>query len=224
MEEYLQALKETPLLRLECDRLMTVSISRFFRDRALWKTLGNDVLPAVVARGTPLVKAWSAGCACGEEVYSLKIVWDMLSGHVHALPRVDILATDLNPLYLEKAKAGVYSKSSLKEVPESLRPLFFIGHGKGVPYTAIKPALKRNIRWVAKDLLSGVPDERFHLIFMRNNLLTYYDAALIAETFRKVLDCLERHGYLVIGAHEKIPSITHRLRPLKKLPCIFLYS
>jgi chemotaxis protein methyltransferase CheR len=223
LAEYLQALEEKKLLRLECDRLMTVSISRFFRDRALWQTLEHDILPTVIAQGNTQVKAWSAGCACGEEVYSLRIVWDLLSRRFEGLPGIDILATDANPLYLEKAKAGVYSKSSLKEIPESLQALFFRSLHEGTNDASIKPAFKKNIRWQTKNLLSGVPKERFHLIFLRNNLLTYYEAGLVADAFRKVIECLEPHGYIIIGAHEKAPFITTRLIRHEKHAYVFLY-
>ena len=224
MDEYIQALKEHNLLRLQCDRLMTVSISRFFRDRALWQTLEDVILPFLVKKRIAPVKAWSAGCACGEEIYSLKIIWDLFSRRMDAVPNLEILATDMNPIYLDKAKAGIYPQSSLKEIPEWHRCLFFCKPDDGSKHWAISPTFSKNIRWREENFLHCVPDEQFHLIFMRNNLLTYYDAGHIADRFQKVIDCLQPQGYLIVGAHEIIPSIPHRLKRLKEHPCIYQQS
>lgn len=224
MDEYILALKEHHQLRQQCDRLMTVSISRFFRDRALWQTLEHEILPALVREGIAPVRAWSAGCACGEEVYSLKIIWELLSCRMEAVPKLEILATDVNPVYLDRAKEGIYPQSSLKELSESHRALFLYSLNDGSRHWAIRPALKRNIRWREENFLRSVPEDKFHIIFMRNNLLTYYDTDSIADRLSKVIDCLQSSGYIIRGAHETISPIPKRLKALKNHPCIFQHS
>jgi len=65
-EAYLDLLHESDALRLECQRRMTVSISRFFRDRKLWQGLEEEILPAVIETNKKNIRVWSAGCARGE--------------------------------------------------------------------------------------------------------------------------------------------------------------
>ena len=121
---YLVELDRRNDARRDCERLMTVSISRFFRDRKLWENLQKDILPVLVETHNEKIKVWSAGCASGEEVYSLKIL-DVLEASAGRIPYLEVLATDMNPDYLERARAGVYPLSSLKEVPEQLGSVYF---------------------------------------------------------------------------------------------------
>ena len=71
-EAYLNLLNSSNAVRKECERRMTVSISRFFRDRKLWQGLEEEILPAVIETDKKNIRVWSAGCARGEEVYSFK--------------------------------------------------------------------------------------------------------------------------------------------------------
>ncbi len=75
---YLLKLDKNEDARLQCEQNMAVSISRFFRDRKLWETLEKEILPELIEKHREKIAVWSAGCACGEEVYSLKILWGRL--------------------------------------------------------------------------------------------------------------------------------------------------
>ena len=116
-EAYLRALDNDKVLRAQCEVLMTVSISRFFRDRGFWEIFENQILPEIIDRNRDRVKVWFAGCACGEEVFSFTILWDRLQDRFQDLPDLKLLATDMNLVYLERARLGLFSRSSLKEVP-----------------------------------------------------------------------------------------------------------
>ena len=220
MAEYLLTLDGHPGMRLECERLMAVSISRFFRDQSLWQTLENNIFPEILKRDVDPVRIWSAGCACGEEVNSLKIAWERLRAGHGQMPSLHILATDLNPLYIERAKAGIYPRSSLREVPEEIRPIYFERQRAKGPF-AVKAFLKDGITWKEHHLLSDPPEKDFHLILLRNNLLTYYKDEVIDRALKGVAACLTPGGYLIIGAHEKIPSLPANLVPLKDHAGIF---
>lgn len=220
MEEYFLALDKDQEERVQCKLLMTVSISRFFRDRNLWQTLENQILPSIIEKNKEMVRVWSAGCACGEEVYSLKILWDRLQDRFDRLPDLEILATDMNPVYLHKARDGIYSRSSLKEVPEDIRSTYFKAQ-KRVNHYMVSPSVKKGILWKVHDLLDDPPRKNFHLIFLRNNLLTYYENALKKSAFRKVVDRLVPGGFLIIGAHETPPLETAKLIPFGQNPYIF---
>ena len=220
MQEYFLALDQTEGTRRDCERLMNVSVSRFFRDRGLWEILESQILPTIINKNSETVKCWSAGCACGQEVYSLKIVWHTLGGRFQRLPELEIWATDINPVYLDKAQAGVYPPSSLKEVPEALRAIHFEPHAK-VQFYGVCDTLKKGISWRVHNLLFDPPAGDFQLVFLRNSLLTYYQDELKAPVFQKVVESLDQSGFLVVGAGEKIPSGVPGLLSFGHHPYIF---
>jgi len=117
IDEYLRSFDGDKEVRSHAECLMAVSISRFFRDRFLWKIIEDEIVPDIMEESRKKVKFWCAGCACGEEVYSAKIVWESMKGRFDPMPELEIWATDVNPLYLKRAQDGTYSLSSLKEVP-----------------------------------------------------------------------------------------------------------
>ncbi len=204
VEAYLLVLGRDSAARYHCERLMTVSISRFFRDLGLWRTLADEMLPMIFKENTMSMKVWSAGCACGEEAYSMKILCETMAPGVKHMPDVEIWATDMNPHYLKRAQAGIYSASSLRELPQALRTLYFRPTQKQHGYTVNEP-LKKGLIWRVHNLLSDPPDSQFQLIFLRNSLLTYYRDALKLPALEKVVGSLAHGGFLVVGSHEKIP-------------------
>jgi chemotaxis protein methyltransferase CheR len=190
--------------------LLTVTISRFFRDKQLWDVIRSHIPKQAHASG-PIVRVWSAGCACGEEAYSFKILWNEAGKNYPSLPTLEVWATDINPAALQKAREGVYPPSSLKEVSPQLKNEYFT-QVKGV--FSIAEGLKPGIHWIYHDMLSGAPlPVCFDLIFLRNNLLTYYELPLKAPAFLRVVDALRWGGYIIIGNNEEIPS---KEAPLKR--------
>ena len=115
---YLDLLNQSGALRQECERRMSVPISRFFRDCKLWQGLEEEILPGLIETGKTPIRVWSAGCARGEEVYSFKIVWDRFKEKFRHQARVAVTATDVNPHLIKQAWAGVYTRSSLERLSE----------------------------------------------------------------------------------------------------------
>ena len=202
---YLDLLNESDAARKECERQMTVSISRFFRDRKLWLGLEEEILPAMIETNQKVIRVWSAGCARGEEVYSFKIIWDRLKEKYPHQVSLAITATDVNPDSIEKARQGVYTRSSLKEVPLEIQQRYFDSHKSGNRFD-LKAYLKKGIDWKAQDIFEDPPGAVFDLIFLRNSLLTYYQAHLKAIGLRTVIGALALDGWLVVGSHEKLPA------------------
>jgi chemotaxis protein methyltransferase CheR len=217
---YLHELEKSHQTRVECERFMTVSISRLFRDRKLWGILQKEILPCLVQKHRQKMSVWSAGCASGEEVYSLKILWDDLNASLPNLPDLEITATDLNPVYLERARTGIYPSSSLKEIPEQFRSAYF-HRKKSMGCYEIKHSLKKGIVWQTQHLLSCPTGSQFHIIFLRNNLLTYYQDRLKISAFNKVINQLSVDGFLIIGSHERLPSEKKGLLPYGSLSYVF---
>jgi chemotaxis methyl-accepting protein methylase len=220
MREYLEQLRRSAEDRRQCELMLTVPISRYFRDPRLWQVLESQILPELVATHQERIGVWSAGCACGEEVYSLKILWEHMGRSVLHLPVLDITATDLNPRYLARAEEALYPLSSLKEVPQSLKAAYFQAEPGGRRFK-LEPALKEGITWLTHDFFSGPPGFGFHLIFIRNNLLTYYPSKRTLPLLEAALKALCVGGYLILGSHEKLPFQSPNLQPCPSLPCVF---
>jgi chemotaxis methyl-accepting protein methylase len=219
--EYLQRLEADEEEREETERLMTVSISRFFRDGGLWQALECELLPGLVRGGEERIRGWSAGCACGEEAYSLKIVWKALRKRFDYVPELELWATDANPVLLEEAKHGVYGLSSLRDVPEGIRIDHF-ERKPGESRFAVSPSLKEGIRWGLHNLLADEPPSSgFHIVLLRNNLLTYYEKRLQIPAFQRVVSALRPGGMLIIGNREKLPQEAGSFVPVSTCPLVF---
>lgn len=220
MDAYLHTLESHPVLREECLCLMTVSISRFFRDREVWNVLENKIIPGFAAGARGAFRVWSAGCGCGEEVYSFKILWKRLEDRSAGLPRLALMGSDMNASYLSRARAGIYPESSLRSIPEQNRARFF-NHLEGNAEYQVKPLLKKGIHWVQQDFHAETPSPGFHIIFLRNNLLTYEGAERRKHTFSRIVETLAPGGFLIIGSHESLPECPMSLLPSPHNPHIF---
>lgn len=220
IEQYLRVLTRRPGARAACEQCLRVTISRFFRDRQLWQTLAERILPDLVNRFAPPIRTWSAGCACGEEPYSLAMVWVEL-GRPAAL---DLVATDTGADCLARARTGVFGRSSLKHLPDRLRDRYFCPQKSGRQYLIRRHRLP-SIRWQQHDLL-GPPfeDGTFHLILLRNCLLTYYQGPGLLAAAARVMAALSPGGYLVTGTHETPPVGAFRLNREPDCPWIYRHE
>jgi len=217
--DYIEAIERDREVRLQFERVMTVSISRFFRDRRLWEIMQGQILPIMAKKACQVVRVWSAGCASGEEVYSFRILWEGLRKSYTSIPDLSILATDLSPRYLDRARAAVYLRSSMREVPEAIRSTYFETFAGGM--YALRSGMREGVVWQVHHLLSDPPGIAFDLIFLRNNLLSYYTDEVKLPAMTKVVDSLAPGGFLVIGSHERIPIEPADLTPWGNSTYIF---
>lgn len=222
MGDYLALLRKNGQVREHCRILLTVSISRFFRDLELWKALQKHIIPRLITTGLDPVRVWSAGCARGEEIHSFKILWHLAGESCSGVPRLEAWATDMNPDSLAAARQGVYSASSLKEMPQAWKQRYFRPLPQK-PLFALQDSIKEGIFWQVGDLLYGDPPVgKFHLVFLRNNLMTYYDSALVRPALAKVTASIASGGYLVVGAKEKLPETVSEIRASGYHPALFV--
>jgi chemotaxis protein methyltransferase CheR len=127
LDSYRALLERDPDEWAALDALTHITISRFYRDQGVFAMLGAEVLPALAATGR--MRVWSAGCASGEEAYTLAIMWELrLAEHFPAV-RLRVLATDVDETMLARARRGCYPAGSLRELPDAWKKTAFVVRG-----------------------------------------------------------------------------------------------
>jgi chemotaxis protein methyltransferase CheR len=169
--------------------LCRVTISRFWRDRAVFEALRDDVLPEL----GPKVRAWSAGCASGEEPYSLVLA------AAEADVEISVLATDVDPALLDRARKACYPASSLRDLPPDLRARAFEDG-------CLQAEHRESVELVRHDVREAAPDGPFDLALCRNLVFTYFSEALQRECAGHLVRSLRHGGVLVVGAREALPE------------------
>ena len=191
---------------------VTITMTKFFRERKQLEFLEKEVFGQLNANHSFLqtrkLRIWSAGCASGEEAYTLAMLADE---HLGTLGwDIRILASDINTEVLSEAKAGIYSPEEVKHVPVSFMEKYFEkGRHKGKMAFRIKPELKRFIQFRVINLLSDrYPIKtRFGMIFCRN-VLIYFDQENQSALLQRFRNLLDEDGFLFLGHSEFLESIS----------------
>lgn len=197
---YLDRIRRNPTEREVLRGLLAVTVSRFFRNARAFRVLRETVLPLLAARNEP-IRAWSAGCASGEEAYSIRIAWEEMEGEK---PPLDLVGTDVDEEVLSRAARGAYPESSLREVPRELRPKYF-ARSQPPPGVVLDERIRRSVTFLRHDLLRDDPPGRFALILCRNAAFTYFSRPCRISVADRLVESLERGGYLVLGRTERLP-------------------
>jgi chemotaxis methyl-accepting protein methylase len=180
---------------------LTVKVSRFFRNPEVFAALRERVLPALRAeRGGAPLRVWSAGCARGQEPYSLAMLLD--AGGCEG----SVLATDVDPAALAAARAATYPSAEVVDVPFALaaRALEPLDDGR----VAVAPRAAARVRFAGHDLTSPLPPDeggRFDLVCCRN-VLIYFVREAQAAILTRLLARVAPGGFLCLGEAEWPPA------------------
>lgn len=189
------------------DGLCHITISRFYRDRAVFDYLDKKILPALtensLRRGENTLRCWSAGCASGEEAYTLLLLWAVRHASRTSAIDMRIEATDVDERVLERARKGCYSGGSLRELPQDLLAQ---GFERQAQLFCVKPSLRDKVVFQRQDLRAAMLAGPFDLILCRNAAFTYFDEALQRGVLQRFYEQLATGGVLVVGRHEELPS------------------
>ena len=219
---YSRRLEETPAEWNELRALCSIPISRFYRDRAVFQSLEHAVLPVLAAaaaeRSEHALECWSAGCASGEEPYTLSMLWQLKLAARYTDVELRVLATDVDPILLARAASACYRASALKELPQAWRAAAFEKRGEEF---CIRNHFREGVRFVQHDLCAGMPDQCFDLILCRNVAFTYFGRALQQQVARQLADRLRVGGGLVVGMHESLPYGATDLVPWPGVRAVF---
>jgi chemotaxis protein methyltransferase CheR len=197
------------------DTFCRITISRFYRDRDVFDFLGATVLPQLArtasARGESEVRAWSAGCASGEEIYTVKMLWRHSIGSQTAVLPLRIVATDVEPVMLDRARCGCYTAGSLKDLPRQWLDSEFVRRGA---FFCVREELREGIEFRLEDIREAQPAGPFHLILCRYLAFTYFAPDLQLRLLTAIVDRLVPSGVLVTGKREPLPGAPQNMTAL----------
>lgn len=201
LEAYTELLRsdERELAALGHDLL--IGVTRFFRDPAVWESLESRVIPRLAEESTAEsgLRAWVAGCATGEEAYSVAmILLDATAGKTPPIP-VKVFATDVHNHALERAGQGIYDAESLAHVDERRRRQYFVARSDGRYQVA--PQLRHAVVFARHDLLKDAPFTQLDLVSCRN-LLIYFRPAAQKHALSILPYGLRIGGALLLGPSE----------------------
>jgi len=189
-----------------------INVTSFFRDAAAWEYVAADVLPRMIAaKGAhEPIRAWSAGCASGEEAYTLAMVLVEALGMSQFRERVKVYATDVDEDALRKARQGSFVEKDLEDVPAGLREKYFETNGGRYLF---RGDLRRTVIFGRHDLLQDAPISRIDLLVCRNTLM-YFEAETQARILARLHYALDDRGFLLVGKAEMLLSRDSIFAPL----------
>lgn len=211
LRAYLKLVKRNPAERAELVKALTIHVSQFFRNPTTFHALQHEVLPAILAEkdrtGGRALRLWSAGCACGEEAYSLALLLCEAAQDALARHSTTIYGTDIAPECLRAAREGRYSAGSLKSVPARWRQRYFVA--AGAQYI-VGPELRGLVVFKRHNVLDAAPFGRIDLVVFRN-VLIYMADSLQEQVLFGIHGALNSGGYLVLGKVEGLSGAARDL-------------
>ncbi len=200
-----------------------INVTSFFRDPSTWEFIAESVIPDLLAQrasGHPL-RVWSAGCASGEEAYTLAMLFAEALGVDAFQERVKIYATDVDEEALAKARQAAYSEQEVADIPPALLKKYFEKSGG---LYVFRKDLRRHVIFGRHDLIQDAPISHVDMLVCRNTLM-YFNAETQAKIIARFQYALADHGVLVLGRAETLMTHTNAFTPLdlkrrvsKKLP------
>lgn len=206
LEAYRHRLEVDPEEWHTLDFITRVTISRFHRNPRAWEFLRQVVLPDLSSRardaGRSRLRAYSAGCASGEEPYTLRILWDLEP----ADPTLDleIVAVDLDPHLIERARAGRYPTSSIEPLPEPWRRAAFEREDGAL---VLRPEHRR-VDFEVADVTRHVPPGPFDLVLCSYTVFIYCEPSKAERFVRHLARRVVAGAALMVGPHERPPEST----------------
>ncbi|NOU97552.1 chemotaxis protein CheR [Paenibacillus sp. LMG 31456] len=176
---------------------MTINVSEFWRNPNRWQVLEQTFFPEMLRKNRKL-KCWSAACSTGEEPYTLA----MILSELNVLKDAQLLATDIDDGALAKAKNGIYSERSVRDVPSNYLKKYY--KQENLTYL-ISDELKKGIRFQKQNLLTDTFDTQFDLIVCRN-VMIYFTEEAKHLLYQKFANALKPGGILFVGSTEQIFS------------------
>ena len=196
-----------------------INVTGFFRDTETWTFLQREVMPELLSDIDPEreIRVWSAGCASGEEAYSLTIAFSEALGIEDSAKRVKIYGTDVDEDALRDARVGLYSAKALEGLPAELRGKYFEQNGTQFSF---RPDLRRRVIFGRHDITRDAPISRLDLLVCRNTLM-YFNVETQSQVIDRFHFALREGGYLFLGKAEMLLSDGERFEVVSMRQRIF---
>jgi two-component system CheB/CheR fusion protein len=200
-DEYIDFLQVHPEEFDELFNTILINLTSFFRDPDAWRQLRQTIIPELISRrGTEGLRVWSAGCASGEEAYSLAIALTQALGAETFRRNVKIYATDVDESALAQARAATYTDRQLQGLGADEVEEFFERQGDKHVF---RKDLRRNVIFGRNDLVQDAPISRIDLLVCRNTLI-YLNAETQGHVLRRLHFALRPEGVLFLGRAEML--------------------
>lgn len=201
--QYVLALKNNRKEFEEIFASLSINVTNFFRDSTVFDRFQLSILPKILSSlgESSKIRVWSAGCASGEEPYSIAMMFKQAIGKLHNI-QVEIIANDVNKFAIQFAERGRYTAKGVESLPPSVILNNFqkrTDSNNNVEYEIV-PAIKNMVTFKIGDILSDTI-QSFDVIFCRN-VLIYYEKEAQELIFTKFYKGLKDFGYLVLGMDE----------------------
>ncbi len=201
LELWSKILKESDFFK-SCIDDLTVNLTELFRNPEIWDEVGSLLTQF---KHKTSINVWHAGCATGEEVYSMA----MVAHNKGLLYKLKSLATDISSKAISKAKEGYYANELLPKYEKSLKKYLPNGEIKDMfDFEDGKAYIKKKFRvadFKIHNLVSDKMTRKFDIIFCRN-VLIYFDEVLKLQVLESLVNALNDDGYLVLGYYDMLPE------------------
>jgi two-component system CheB/CheR fusion protein len=218
--EYQDYLEVHPEEYAQLFNTILINVTAFFRDEPAWEYLAHEILPRILAGKMPddPVRVWSAGCASGQEPYTLAILLAEALGPEAFRRRVKIFATDVDEDALAHARQAAYAEKELYAIPPALRDKYFEPAGGRL---LVRPEFRREVIFGRHDLVQDAPISRLDLLVCRN-VLMYFNAETQSKILARLHFALGEGGHLFLGRAEMLITHTSRFRSVDLKHRIFV--
>jgi two-component system CheB/CheR fusion protein len=215
VERYIEYLEVHPEEFVQLFNTILINVTSFFRDEPAWEFVRKEMLPQLLNAKGPHehVRVWSAGCASGQEAYSLAIAFAEALGDEAFRERVKVYGTDADEEALNHARLASYAGKDLETVDPALAKRYFEeANGR----FAFRPDLRRSVIFGRHDIVQDAPISRLDLLVCRNTLM-YFNAETqqkILQRFHFALNGANGRGYLFLGRAEMLLGHSNLFTPL----------
>ncbi|WP_218313191.1 chemotaxis protein CheB [Alteromonas antoniana] len=212
---YLSGLRDSEKERRELIRDLLINVTDFFRDREAFEELDSKVIANIVdevEEGRD-VRVWVAGCATGEEAYTLAMLFLEQIEKSDKELGLRIFATDIDEEAIQTARRGIYSNSVISEIPEAFVDKYFTVNNDG--YVQVNSRIRDVISFAQQNVYVDPPFSKLHLVSCRN-LLIYLQQPAQKRVMKSFFYSLVPEGYLFLGSSESIGEQKDLFSPLSK--------
>lgn len=212
--DYIDHLEVHPEEFIELFNTILINVTSFFRDRLAWEYIESNIIPQILAHKDPEepIRVWSAGCATGQEAYTLAIVLAEALGIEQFKLQVKIYATDVDEDALDYARHATYDDREVAAAglsPELLEKYFDHSESKYI----FRKDLRRSVIFGRHDLVHDAPISRIDLLVCRNSLM-YFNAETQAKIVARFHFALSSGGFLFLGKAEMLLSHSGSFTPV----------